>query len=171
MAIAYVSLGSNKGDRIKSLSRAKELISARFGDIICSSGVYETTSWGFDSDNFINQILKIETHFEPVQLLSLCLETEHELGRIRDNTGGYASRTIDIDILFYDDMIVKQDNLKIPHPRLHERLFILVPMNEIAPDYLHPVIKKSIKELLESCADTGQIHRIKNDYPSSSISV
>jgi 2-amino-4-hydroxy-6-hydroxymethyldihydropteridine diphosphokinase len=171
MTEVYLLLGSNRGDREAYLSGALELIGATCGTIISRSLVYETEPWGFDDPSpFLNQVVEIGTGLSPESLLEQLLTIETRLGRIRpfdgcgcSVPGSYEGRTIDIDILFYGQQLIFTDKLMIPHPRLHERRFCLVPMNEIAPDFIHPLLKKTISVLLGSCNDQGRVEGfIKN---------
>jgi 2-amino-4-hydroxy-6-hydroxymethyldihydropteridine diphosphokinase len=179
MEIVYLLLGSNRGDRYEYLSRAAARIGQLAGNVLKASSVFETSCWGFkDETPFLNQVLGIETTLEPMLLLDILLGIESELGRIRIVTGAgcgcgnfsdtgadgeasYLPRTIDIDILFYGSRLVFDDILMIPHPRLHLRRFTLVPLAEIAPGFLHPVLKKSISDLLRECPDKGLVSRIE----------
>jgi 2-amino-4-hydroxy-6-hydroxymethyldihydropteridine diphosphokinase len=149
----YLILGSNLGDRQKYLSDAVGLIKERLGEILAQSSVYQTASWGLlDQPDFINQVILINTKLRPKKLLEKILAIELELGRERELKWG--SRVIDIDILFYEDRIVDSPELKIPHPLLHERRFCLQPLNELAPEFVHPVLKKSVNRLLMDLSDT-----------------
>ncbi len=153
MYITYLILGSNLGDRRKYLSEAAGLISERLGIIKARSSVYQTASWGVhDQPDFVNQVLMVETDLNPEDLLEGILKIETELGRERREKWG--SRTMDIDILLYENRVIDKPDLKIPHPFLHERRFCLQPLNEIAPAYIHPVFNKSIARLLEDLSDT-----------------
>ncbi len=146
MSIAYLGLGTNLGDRKQKISKAIEAISLKMS-ISKQSSLYETTAWGYtDQPDFLNQVIQVETNLSPIRLLNFLKKTEVELGRVENFR--YGPRLIDIDILFYDDLIKTTSRLQIPHPRLPERAFVLVPLNEIAPGYVHPVLKKTIAELL-----------------------
>lgn len=146
-------LGSNIGDRQLALQRAEKEISFQAGKIVHRSSVYETAPWGFESsDLFLNQVVEINTVMQAPELL-ICLQNiETSMGRVRDHQG-YRSRIIDLDILFYKDLILDGQDLVLPHPRLHLRRFVLKPLNEIAPGLIHPVFKKSIQQLLKECKD------------------
>lgn len=153
MTMLYLLLGGNLGDKKKIFTEARELLGQRIGKMISFSSVYETEPWGFQSDDvFWNQVLKMETELLPQEVLSKTQEIEQDLGRIRKENR-YDSRMIDIDILFYGDQIIKQEDLIVPHPRIQERKFTLVPLCEIAPELVHPVLKKSIGQLLKECTD------------------
>jgi deoxyguanosine kinase len=155
MAIVYLSLGTNIGNRQANLADAVNKICKTIGEVREKSGIYETGSWGFESDNFLNQVIEVETAINPHSLIADCLQIEKVMGRDRSNKTGYSPRIIDIDILFYDDLIVQEENLVIPHPHIQERKFILIPLNEIIPDYIHPVLQKTISRLLHDCKDEG----------------
>ena len=156
----YLGLGTNLGDRKRNLREAIEQIGEHIGKVLNSSSVYETAPWGFDAENdFLNMAAEVETGLSPTDLLKKIFEIESKLGRERTQDR-YSSRIIDIDILFYDDLIVDQKGLKIPHRLIHERRFVLVPLCEIAPDLIHPMLKKSIRVLLEECRDRTKIVKV-----------
>lgn len=148
MAIVYLSLGSNSGDRIGYVQQATSLLGACEGiTIVRTSAFYETEPWGMNSKTwFVNAVLEIKTSFTPQKLLEECQRIENQLGRKR-STSGYADRTIDIDILFYNKDIVNEENLVIPHKFVHLRAFTLVPLLELIPNFEHPVLHKTITEL------------------------
>ena len=146
MSIAYLGLGTNLGNRKENLSKAIEAISLKMS-ISKQSSLYETTAWGYtDQPDFLNQVIQVETELSPLRLLNFLKKTELKLGRVENFR--YGPRLIDIDILFYDDLVITTSRLQIPHPMLPERAFVLVPLNEIAPGYIHPVLKKTVAELL-----------------------
>lgn len=150
----FLLLGSNTGNSRELLDKAVCAIQKQAGEVIQRSSVYRTEAWGFQSpDDFLNLVIQIATRLSPDELLKQLLAIEAGLGRQRNGTAGYSSRSIDIDILFYDAMILQHSHLTLPHPRLHLRRFTLVPMNEIAPDMTHPVLGKKIHELLRACND------------------
>jgi 2-amino-4-hydroxy-6-hydroxymethyldihydropteridine diphosphokinase len=160
MHTVFLGIGSNLGDREKNLSDVTDRIIEFIGRITGISSVYETDPWGFSTENdFLNMVMKVETFLSPSELLSKISLVEGMLGRIR-NGEGYSSRTIDIDILLYEDRIIDNDELKIPHPLMHERKFALVPLCELDPEIIHPVKGKSMKLLLEECTDAGEISKI-----------
>ncbi|MBA4408215.1 MAG: 2-amino-4-hydroxy-6-hydroxymethyldihydropteridine diphosphokinase [Odoribacter sp.] len=149
----YLLLGGNLGDKKKVFHDARAKLSEHVGKITAQSAVYETEPWGFESpDLFWNQTLGISTSLSPEEVLAQTQIIEQKLGRIRKKSQ-YSSRIIDIDILFYGDQIINQENLVIPHPRIQERKFALMPLYEIAPELIHPVFQKSIRQLLEECTD------------------
>jgi 2-amino-4-hydroxy-6-hydroxymethyldihydropteridine diphosphokinase len=184
MKDVYILLGSNRGDREGFMNKAKTMIGEMAGIICRSSALYETDPWGFDDPMpFLNQVVEIETDLEPEVLLEKLLTIESRLGRIRPfdacgcgipatvalNIGSgieeaalYTGRTIDLDILFYGQRMVFTDNLMIPHPRLHERKFTLVPLNEISPEFVHPLLKKSMERLLQDCTDQCMVKKVEN---------
>ena len=149
MAIVYLSLGSNYGDRVGYVQQAASLLGTSEGvSIIRTSSFYETEPWGMNTDNwFVNAVVEIKTNLTPQELLDLCHRIENQLGRKRPADGQYADRTIDIDILFYNKDIIKEDNLEIPHKFVHLRAFTLVPLLELIPNYIHPVLQKTITQL------------------------
>lgn len=154
---AYILLGSNEGDRLSHLSNALERINKQAGKVMQSSAVYVTVAWGYkDQPDFLNQVVCIETSLTPHQLLKNLLDTEKELGRIRSGTK-WMQRIIDLDILFYNDLILKEEELTIPHPHIQDRKFVLVPLREIASNLIHPVFKKDITALTAECKDTSEV--------------
>jgi 2-amino-4-hydroxy-6-hydroxymethyldihydropteridine diphosphokinase len=160
MSKVFLGIGTNLGDREKNLREAIVKIEEHIGSVLKSSSVYETPPWGFDSENdFLNMVIEVETSHSPSELLKVILKIESMLGRERDQDR-YSSRVIDIDILFYDDLVFEEKGLKIPHRLMHERKFVLVPLCEIAPDILHPVLKKSISSLLHACRDRSKISKL-----------
>lgn len=157
---AYLLLGSNLGDRIATINNALEKIEENAGLIIQRSSYYETEPWGFTHENsFINIVVEINTSFEPKELLSLLLEIEHKMGRTREEDK-MGARNIDIDILLYNDSIISEPNIVIPHPRIQLRKFTLIPLAEIAPKKEHPIMQKSIETLLRECPDKLEVKKI-----------
>lgn len=161
---AFISLGSNKGERLANLRNAVEKI-AQFADIIRCSPVYETPPWGFhSSSSFLNAVIEVKTAQSPGLLLEKLLKTESVLGRDRSTEiSGYCDRIIDLDILLYGDKILNNENLEIPHPRMTMRKFVLVPLKDIAPHFIHPVENKSISELLRNSDDDSTIEKTVNE--------
>jgi len=147
--IVYLALGSNLGDRLANLKEAVASLSPQM-DVKAKSHIYETLPWGYeDQPKFLNQAVKVQTYLEPEPLLKHIKRLEIALGRKASFQNG--PRSIDIDILFYDEIILNIPELTIPHPRLHERGFVLLPMMDIAPDLVHPLTRKSIREMLAFC--------------------
>ncbi len=156
--IVYLALGTNLGDRPVNLRAAIKVISPEI-KVIVESKIYETPPWGYESQPaFLNMAVKCETNLEPGSLLKRLKQLEVQLGR--EQSFHWGPRLIDIDILFYDDLILESESLIIPHPRLQERAFVLVPLADIAPDFIHPVLKKTIKELLAG-VNIDDIHPYK----------
>lgn len=163
MNFAYLLLGGNMGDREGVIAKAAELIHASCGRVIKKSSLYESEPWGFETDNqFINQVILIETTMTAGDLLQNLLNIELLMGRTRNNSANYSSRIIDIDILFYNDDVIREDFLKIPHPLLQERRFTLAPLSEIAENLTHPLLNKTISDLLKECKDNSSVTNISN---------
>lgn len=156
----YIALGSNKGDRLKHLQDAVDLIFKQIGKVNIISKVYNTPALGFESDDFLNTCLLIETPLEAQDVLQQLLQIETQLGRQRTESSGYEARTIDLDVLFFNDEIIENKDLVVPHKELHKRKFVLQPLFDIAPKYQHPVYQKSITELLQDCDDKSAIETI-----------
>ena len=150
---AILSIGSNQGNRLENIEQCIQLIQLEIGTVFKVSKLYESPSWGFESDAFYNCAIAIHTHKSPQKLLASILKIEKKLGRIRKEQLGYQSRTIDIDIVSYENEIVQTETLAIPHPLMHERLFVLMPMNDLQLDFVHPIFEKSIAVLIEECED------------------
>ncbi|PQJ75801.1 2-amino-4-hydroxy-6-hydroxymethyldihydropteridine diphosphokinase [Polaribacter gangjinensis] len=155
--IAYLSLGTNLGDKTENLQNAIEGIAEKVGDIRKISGVYQTASWGFESEDFYNCCIEVSTHHAPEKLLSILLQIESNLGRKRVDSDTYLDRNIDIDILLFDDEIIFSKTLTVPHPKMLLRKFVLVPMAEIAPTFFHPIEKKQLTFCLQNCDDESEI--------------
>jgi len=159
MSIAHLLIGGNLGDREENLLKAIALINEQCGPLIRASSVYETEAWGkTDQPSFLNQALEISTSLNARQLMRKILKIEKEMGRIRQEKLG--PRIIDIDILLFGNEIHDLRFLKIPHPEMQNRRFVLVPLAEINSSLLHPVLKKTIAELLEECPDNLQVKKI-----------
>ena len=153
---AYLLIGGNIGDRKSFLNKSIESIELNCGKILTKSLVYETQAWGkTDQDPFLNQVIKISTELSPMELLNKILGVEKQLGRIRDEK--YGARTIDIDILYFGNEIISNPTLTIPHPRIAERRFVLIPMSEIAEKFIDPVHHLSIEALLKNCIDKLEV--------------
>lgn len=161
MAITFLLLGSNQGDRLAYLTAACQYLQNTVGLLIHKSAVYETAAWGVeDQAAFLNQVIQVSTTLDPTELLTQINLIEKELGRVREVKWG--TRVIDIDILYYNDLILQTNNLIIPHPELQNRRFTLVPLTEIAPAYIHPKLNKSNEALLDDCADPLEVTIYKN---------
>jgi 2-amino-4-hydroxy-6-hydroxymethyldihydropteridine diphosphokinase len=157
MPETYLSLGSNLGNRKFYIEKAEKLIASEIGKIKEKSSLYETEPWGFHHPgNFYNRVVQIETELTPDELLLQCFLVERQLGRVRQKSK-YEARTIDIDILFYGNEVINIEGLTIPHPYLHLRRFVLVPLCEIAADLIHPVLHKTMRLILEECRDSGKV--------------
>jgi 2-amino-4-hydroxy-6-hydroxymethyldihydropteridine diphosphokinase len=159
MNTVYLLLGSNLDDRARLIRHAIAEISMRIGDVIKASSMYESEPWGFNDDHlFLNQVIRVETRLQPKELLNRILQIENELGRKRaKEPGTYASRKIDIDILFYNEAVIRDEHLAIPHPKMAERMFTLMPMCEINESFIHPVFHKTVKELKAECPDPCEV--------------
>lgn len=154
MAIVYLGLGTNIGNRRGNLVKAAALLAERVGDILALSGFMETEPWGFESENlFLNAAIKMETPLTPDELLSATQAIEREMGREKKSDGSYHDRVIDIDILLYDNRVIEQLGLIVPHPLMQERLFVMAPLAEIAPFERHPLLGQTFMELADSLRD------------------
>ena len=159
--IVYLALGTNLGNRAANLKEAIASLPPQM-EVKAKSRMYETPPWGYtDQPMFLNQVIKAETYLEPEPLLKHLKRLEVALGRVPSFQNG--PRLIDVDILFYDDLILDTSPLVIPHPHLHERGFVLLPMMDIAPDLVHPIHKKSIREMAALCDVSGILHYSKYD--------
>lgn len=154
----YISLGSNLGNRKKYLQLAIDAVNQSIGTVERISSVYQTPAWGFEGTSFYNACVLVTTTFSASQVLQKLLQIEKDLGRVRDTSlGGYQSRCIDLDIIFYDDLVIKTDVLHIPHPQMQHRKFVLVPLSDISPEKKHPILQKSVSELLKIAVDASEI--------------
>jgi len=157
MKKVFLGLGSDLGNREENLKRAIEAIGKYAGKVEALSPVYETEPLGFvGGGDFLNMVISVETIFSPSELLPSLMLIESQIGRIRGEIRNI-SRIIDIDILLYDNEVINDISVIVPHPRMHERRFVLVPLNDIAPDLVHPVLGKTIRELLAVCKDKSRI--------------
>lgn len=158
--LVFVLLGSNLGDRELLVNQACKMLEERCGEIVAKSRLYESEPWGFQAEHwFLNQVVEIRTSLSPDVLMQTLLTIEKELGRDRSMPHqGYVSRPMDLDILYYGKDIIDTEMVTAPHPRLHQRRFTLLPLCDIAPDFVHPLLKKSNLQLLDECQDNGKIN-------------
>ena len=163
METCYVLFGSNMGEKNQIFALACQLINNRCGHIVRVSSAYESEPWGFRAEEwFLNRVIVLETGLDPEVLMRQLLDIEAELGRVRHpEIQGYTSRTADLDILYYGNRIVLTDSLTIPHPRLHQRRFALLPMCEVAPQLVHPAFSFTQTELLRRCHDFSEVRKIE----------
>lgn len=162
--MVYLSLGSNVGDRFGFLEKAIQKIEEKIGRVVSASPVYETPAWGYNGAAFLNACLGIETEKSPEEVLKSLLAIEESLGRIRNQGQGYQDRTIDLDLLLYDALILESPTLELPHPRMNLRQFILTPLNDIAGEVLHPQLQKSISSLKKECLDNAELSLWKDGF-------
>ena len=159
MNIAYLLIGGNLGNRSANLKKAILLIDQTCGKIIQSSAIYETAAWGLTNQpSFFNQAIKLQTNLAPELLMEQLLAIEKKMGRVRSKKLG--PRIIDLDMLFYNQIILNTDLLVLPHPAIAERRFALLPLTEIASNFLHPVHKKTIEDLLLACPDQLDVQKM-----------
>ncbi len=159
MAIAYLCLGANSKNRLTTVQQAVSLLSlAENIKLIRASALYETEPWGVKDQNwFLNMVVEIKTDLSSQDLLMKCLSIEKMLGRDRSREQRWGERPVDIDIIFYDNQIINTGILTVPHPRMHERAFVLVPLLELIPDFVHPVLKKSVSDLYDELDDVEEV--------------
>ena len=156
MNTIFLQLGSNMGEREGYLQNASELLAVEIGVIQKESKIYESVPWGVENqNNYLNQVLEIKSEFSAEEVLERVLQIEDKIGRIRNEKWG--ERIIDIDILFFNDSIVEKEGVCIPHIHLHNRRFVLIPLNEVAPSFIHPKYNKTIEELLSECKDIESV--------------
>jgi deoxyguanosine kinase len=158
--IIYLSLGSNQGNKLENLQNAVNSIAQNIGAILKIAPLYKTPSLGFEGEEFLNTCTKVSSYLPPDLLLQKIITIEESLGRVRNESVRYSNRTIDIDVLLFDDEILFSRELIVPHPRMLERKFVLIPLSEIAKETMHPVEKKHISKCLELCNDTSKIIQI-----------
>lgn len=155
----YLSLGTNLGNKIENLQFAIDEINRSLGHVRNISSVYRTKSWGFKGEDFYNICLEVSTSLSPEKMIKAVLEIEGQLGRLRSSQQGYNNRIIDIDILLFDDDIIFYNDLKVPHPEMLNRRFVLEPLSEIAPNVIHPIARKTILACLQNCKDLGVVEK------------
>ena len=160
MSTAYLLLGADIGDKTTTFAKAKLLIGERVGRIVRESSLYQSEAWGFKSSTtFLNQVVEVATLLSPIDLLTENQQIEADLGRVKLGRG-YESRLIDVDILFYGELVISTPELAIPHPHLHKRMFTLEPLNELIPGFLHPLLHKTVSDLKEECVDRGVVKKV-----------
>jgi deoxyguanosine kinase len=152
-----ISLGSNEGNRFENIQKAITLINEELGSVIAVSPIYETPSWGYDDDAYLNNAICLNTDLQALDLMSYLLEIERQLGRKRSNSEGYEARCIDLDIILIEGVIVDHPQLQVPHPRMNLRKFVLKPLVDIAPKWVHETVGLSMRNLLDKCEDESQI--------------
>jgi 2-amino-4-hydroxy-6-hydroxymethyldihydropteridine diphosphokinase len=161
MIRAGLIIGSNLDDRKNYMERAISSLEIHVGELVAKSSIYVSPPWGYDSSNeYYNQVLLFNTKLDSDHLLHFCLRIEKMLGRVRNEDAGYADRTIDIDILYYGDEVREDEHLILPHPRMHLRKFCLLPLFEVDPDWVHPVLKQDMVTLIDNCEDESAISRL-----------
>lgn len=150
-----LSLGSNQGNRLENIRACISLVHKTAGTVLRVSKVYETPSWGFESEDFYNCALLLHTNLSAEKVLDKILEAEKQLGRIRNGQLGYQARIIDIDIVTFDEVVIETETLHIPHPQMQNRLFVLLPMQDLNYDWVHPKLNRSIPELINETQDSS----------------
>ena len=154
-------LGGNLGNTRKIFSEATDILASGLGKITARSALYRSGAWGYHSDNlFLNRVLIFETDLDEKKIIKICLETEEKLGRKRPAGSDYADRLIDIDILYFGKRVINTPELTVPHPKLQERRFAMLPLTELIPEFIHPVLKKSQKTLLSLCPDKSHVEKL-----------
>jgi len=168
MAEVFIGIGSNLDDKCGNCSRALDALAAkREITLLLASSLYDTEPYGdIEQDWFVNSVAKVETELNPFDLLKLLKTIESDFGRTRNIKGG--PRTLDLDMLFYDNLVLSQDQLTIPHPLCHERAFVLIPLMEIAPHFIHPVLKMSVIKLLNALNDGKMVQPLQNQQELTS---
>ncbi|MCB9224384.1 MAG: 2-amino-4-hydroxy-6-hydroxymethyldihydropteridine diphosphokinase [Crocinitomicaceae bacterium] len=157
----YISLGSNLGDSILVLKKANNVIEARIGNVIAKSSLYRSEPWGFEADNdFVNAVIIVETELHPKQVLEQLLIIEKDFGRERKKTAGYESRILDLDIISYEQEVIHKEGLIVPHPKMHLRSFVLVPLREVDNSWIHPVTKETVGQLILVLDDDSKVNKI-----------
>ena len=157
----FLGLGSNQGERELNLKNSIKLLNSRAGKVLNTSGIYESEPWGVkDQSYFLNQVIEIETLIDPIDLLNICKNIEYDMGRKPGIRWG--KRVIDIDILYYNSKVINQKELIIPHKLMHERNFVMIPLNDLNENHLHPILNITNKEILNNCIDSCKIKKYGN---------
>ncbi|WP_418264819.1 2-amino-4-hydroxy-6-hydroxymethyldihydropteridine diphosphokinase [Flavobacterium faecale] len=151
-----LSLGTNQGDKLGNILFCIQLIKEQIGEVTQVSKLYETPSWGFESDAFYNCALEVATIQSPLEVLKKALSIEQEMGRVRQQQIGYQSRIIDIDLIFYGEQVIHTEELQIPHPLMQDRKFVLMPILDLNIQWKHPVLNKTIESLVGNCKDSSE---------------
>ena len=152
----FLGLGSNQGERELNLKNSIKLLNSRAGKVLNTSGIYESEPWGVkDQSYFLNQVIEIETLIDPIDLLNICKNIEYDMGRKPGIRWG--KRVIDIDILYYQSRVINQKKLIIPHKLMHERNFVMIPLNDLNENHLHPILNITNKEILNNCIDSCKV--------------
>lgn len=171
MTEVYLGIGGNLGERLQNIRTAIELISERISVPKKISSVYMSEPWGFEhAKHFTNAVLMLITGKSANEIFKITTNIELEMKRVRSNSG-YQGRTMDIDILFYGNRIIDTVTLTIPHPKIEERLFVLMPMAEISPNFVHPKLKKEMKNLLQNCKDNGKIRILDKKHTNGTRTI
>ncbi len=159
----FLGLGGNLYEPAEMLEKARKLVELRCGSIQSTSSLYETEAWGMASEHrFLNQVIELHTNLGAEALMDHLLKIENELGRTR-NFEGYADRTIDLDVLFFNEEVIQKEKITVPHPRIAFRKFVLVPLCEIASEFVHPITGKTLGQMLEDCNDELEIKILTSD--------
>ena len=161
--ITYLSLGTNQGNKMQNLQNAIDLIAEEVGSVLKIASVYKTPALGFEGEDFLNTCIKVSTYLPPESLISTLLKIEKRLGRERKETAGYSNRIIDLDVLLFDDEIIFAKDLIVPHPRMLERKFAMVPLVEIARNVIHPIEKKHLFICLANCKDNSSLEKLEEE--------
>ncbi len=151
-----ISIGSNQGERLENIEQSIHFIHQEIGTVIKISKLYETPSWGFESDNFYNCALVLHTLKSPQKILSGIFKIEKKIGRVKKEKAGYEARIIDIDIISFNSEVIETENLQVPHPKMHNRLFVLLPIKDLNLEFVHPVLNKNTLELIQDCKDESK---------------
>ncbi len=167
----YIALGSNTGNRTGNLQRAINQIFYRIGDVVRVSKIYETPAWGFDGLPFNNACIEVNTRLEPELVLETLLDVENKMGRLRRSDIGYQNRSIDLDILLFENEIIDLERLKVPHPQLANRNFVLFPLNDIASEIIHPVLEKDINTLKSELKNNSEIKTVKSQLKYKNLQI